>query len=69
MAEKEVWQECSHRGGNTEFIAVLQSIGMWDGDEAVDDATGIIDRLITIPHAMHHATARLVAEHVQEFIC
>ena len=68
MAEKEVWQECSRRGGNTEFIAVLQSIGMRDGDEAVDDASGIIARLITIPHAMHHATAHLVAEHVQEFI-
>ena len=25
--------------------------GMWDGDEAVDDASGIIDCLITIPHA------------------
>ena len=25
--------------------------GMWDGDEAVDDASGIIDCLTTIPHA------------------
>ena len=25
--------------------------GMWDGDEAIDDATCIIDYLITIPHA------------------
>ena len=48
--EKEAQQEHSCKGGNTEFLAVLQSIG-WDEGVLVTDTT-----------------ARLVAEHVQEFI-
>ena len=50
-AEKEEWLKCRRKAGDTEFLAVLQSIGMDGDDGGVDEAT-----------------ARLVAQHVQEFV-
>ena len=50
-AGQDAGQGRSHEGGDPEFMAVLQSIGMHGGGCSVDDAT-----------------ARLVAQHVQEFV-
>ena len=49
---EEARQQCrEERGSDTEFLAVLDSIGMGGEGEAVDEAT-----------------ARLVDQHVQEFV-